>query len=426
MDQIKKIIEKFENFLDCEVRIEGRISSIRRMKNFIFVDLFWKNNKIQLLIMKELGKDLVGGDLLSVKGTCIYTNSMEKSIKVENFKIINKWHAVQGYKTLTFKKKTTPLVAFKEESYERHYIPYAIRNGFRSFLNSKGYLEVQTPVYCKKYNGGRSFPVKSSYLNNHIAFNRGTMEERMQALVGVGFEKIYQLGSVFRSDKEYTFLEGYHRDLNWKDGQNLIRKSLQSVVTQIIECKPHLKNNLTDDIIQNRWIVIDFTEAAVELFGKNILDHIDDTKKLSAYLIKKKIIKNDYKSTESLADSISNMIADQYNTLTIINGFPMWNSPLYKPYKVGEHECIQRSKFFFPGQAGGFDAGVQENDLFRFQKRLKKQRKNWGLKKTDIRVNDSDLEKVLSGGMPPMFGFGINPDRICRIWDDGFNIDPFL
>ncbi len=80
---------------------------------------------------------------------------------------------------------------------------------------------------------------------------------------------------------------------------------------------------------------------------------------------------------------------------------------------------------YIPGQKGGFEIGVQENDFNEFFKRLARQRKEWNLPADDVRIQSSDLEEVIAGGTPPMFGFALNPDRIIKIWRNDVSIDPY-
>jgi len=80
---------------------------------------------------------------------------------------------------------------------------------------------------------------------------------------------------------------------------------------------------------------------------------------------------------------------------------------------------------YIPSQKGGFEIGIQENDYDNFVRRMAEQRKTWNLSEGDERIGDSDLAKILSGGLPPIFGFGLNPDRIVRIWRQDSNIDPY-
>jgi lysyl-tRNA synthetase class 2 len=428
MTDISKILDSFDNLLNKEVSLSGRIINIRKMKTGLFVDLMNKNDVIQLFLSSLDNNNLSTGDLINIRGKCFYTKRGEPTIKIKELQIVNKWNSNIGYKLIKNINNKTPLKIFLKEKYIRCYTSYRIREHIRDFLKKNNFMEVYTPVLCEKYNGGRSFPVKSICNNNIIGYNRATMEEKMQALVGSGFERIFQIGNVFRSLNEFISVEGYASNVNWNDGQMLIRKLLQYVIEEIDKEIDIPANKTMEDIKNNNWKLIDFVEGAVGIYGRKILKPLSDGLLLSKFLVENKIIKNKSILPETAGDIIAKEILKKQDKPTLINGFPLWNSPLYLPCNNDNQiACIQRSKVYFPGLLdGGFDMGVQENNYKRFLKRIEKQRKNWSLQSDDSRVQESELETILSCGMPPMFGFGfLEPDRITRIWRDDCTIDPF-
>lgn len=428
MADINKILDSFDNLLNKEVSLSGRMINIRKMKTGLFIDLMNKNDIIQLFFSSLDSNNLSTGDLINIKGKCFYTKRGEPTIKIEELQIINKWNSDIGYKLVKNINKKTPLKIFLKEKYIRCYTSYRIREHIRDFLKNNNFMEVYTPVLCEKYNGGRSFPVKSICNNNMIGYNRATMEEKMQALVGSGFERIFQIGNVFRSLNEFISVEGYAANVNWNDGQMMIRELLQYVIKEIDKEIDIPANKTIENIKNNNWQLIDFVEGAVEIYGKKILKPLSDGVLLSKYLVENKIIKNKSILPETAGDIIAKEILKKQDKPTLINGFPLWNSPLYLPCDNDNRiACIQRSKVYFPGLLdGGFDMGVQENNYKRFLERIEKQRKNWSLQSDDSRVQESELETILSCGMPPMFGFGfLEPDRITRIWREDCTIDPF-
>ncbi len=424
---ITNIKKNFESFLYTEIIITGRISAIRKMKSSFFVDLLDKGDVIQLYFksFKDVKDNyLNSGDYITIKGECFLTKTNEPSVLVNNIKIINRWKASVGYKELQYLKED-PLLAFSREAYKKNLVAYNLRNYIKDFLRINDFLEVQTPIYCKNFNGGRSFPVKSFYLNKFIAFNRSTMEERMQALIGEGFNKIFQINSIFRSEKELTFLEAYVAYLSWEEGKDLIKELIQSVLNNFNNINLLKESNCTIDLLINKkWIDLDFIQETEKIYGAEVLTYINQPNEFLSFL-KKKEGKN-ISSLEASVDYISQKIANKYGKPVMINGFPEWNSPLYLSYVYKGYNLIKRTKAFLPGQQGGFDLGIQENDFDNFKTKIINQRKRWGLEKKDLRVGDSDLSRVISAGLPQIFGFGINPDRLLEFLDvKKGSIDPF-
>lgn len=394
---IREVSANFSSFLGQGVSVRGRISAVRRMKKSIFVDLIWANSKIQCRFEPGASYAPVCGDLLEVSGICTEASSGEPTVNVSEVSVVSKWRAETDYKKVS-EGGASPLRAFLPGSYETGFFSQTVRNHIRQFLVSRKYLEVQTPILGKNYNGGRSFPVSSSYLNHRIGFNRTTMEDRMQALIAMGYERIFQIGSVFRSESENTFVEGYESFLSWEDGKQLIKDLLAHTIERLLHDGIGDPNSLTEAVMKKDWREVDFCEIS-EL--------------------------NTGSSPETIADTMANAIAEKEGVPTIVNGFPLWSSPLYAPC-VDSADRLQRSRIYFPGQKGGLEIGVQENDYERFMERLVTQREAWKLPVDDERITESDLAKILSGGLPPVFGFGMSPDRIVRIWRKDCTIDPYM
>jgi lysyl-tRNA synthetase class II len=135
------------------------------------------------------------------------------------------------------------------------------------------------------------------------------------------------------------------------------------------------------------------------------------------------LIKKRGLALEGIADEMANTIAQKQKVPTIVNGFPIWSSPLYAPDPSSSR--LLRGRMYLPGQNGGFEIGTQENDYDRFMARLARQRENWNISQDDSRMGESDLASLISGGLPPMFGFALSPDRIVKIWCEDCTIDPY-
>ncbi len=425
MHTIREICDMFTSLLGNDIRARGRITSVRRMKKSVFVDLTLKASKIQCCFEHDSGYRPENGDLVEVFGKCFYTNTKEPTIDVFEVSVVNNWKADVEYGDV-LRSKVNLLQAFSPEAYQRFHYPQAVRNFIRQFLTSRSYFEVQTPILGRNYNGGKSFPVTSSYLGKSIGFNRTTMEDRMQAIIGIGYKRIFQIGSIFRSDKEHTFLEGYEAFLSWEDGKELIKEMLAYVVEKLVQEGIGDVDHTAEDIMNKHWLEIDFFAGAFDKFkmDSELISRAGD--EMVGLLAEKGVLKSNVVSLESIADELANAIASGTGMPTIVNGFPVWSSPLYAPCGVAEFSVqIQRSRMYLPGLKGGFEIGVQENDYDRFLDRLNGQREVWKLSNEDIRIADSDLAKVISGGLPPIFGFGMNPDRILRIWRKDCAIDPY-
>lgn len=423
MLSIQEVRMAFASHLGNSVQVRGRIISVRQMRKSVFADLFSNGFKLQCLFQPNSGFTPHNGDLVEVVGNCIYTKAGEPTIDVSNATVIGKWSAEVDYKKVS-EGRNGPLFAFLPGAREQFHFSQAVRNHIRYFLTSEEYFEVQTPILGRNYNGGKSFPVASFYLNNRIGFNRTTMEDRMQAIVAMGYERVFQIGSVFRSDKELTFLEGYEAYTDWEDGKRRIKQMLSYVAKKLIGEGIGEPNIVSDSIVACNWLEVDFLTAVCEL-TKLVPEEVLAAGNGMAQSVRLTgLVKNGDMSPETVADELANSIAEKTGVPTIINGFPVWSSPLYAVCKSDDRKLV-RSRMYIPGQKGGFEIGIQENDYGNFVRRMAEQRKVWGLSEGDERIGDSDLAKTLSGGLPPIFGFGLNPDRIVRMWRQYCTIDPY-
>jgi len=393
------------------------------MRKSVFADLFSNGFKLQCRFDPAYGFNPHNGDLVEVEGSCIYTRTGESTIDVSSAVVIGKWNAEIDYKKVS-EGRSGPLSAFLPEARGRFHFSQAVRNYIRCFLASERYFEVQTPILGRNYNGGKSFPVASFYLNNRVGFNRTTMEDRMQALMGMGYERVFQLGSVFRSDKELTFLEGYEAYTGWEEGRQRIKQMLAYAVKKLIEEGIGEPNNTSGRIMACDWLELDFLDQVCALANLSPEELIAVGDGVPRSIFKTGLLKNGDSSPETIADELANAVAEKAGVPAIVNGFPVWSSPLYAICGSDNRKLV-RSRMYIPSQKGGFEIGIQENDYDNFVRRMAEQRKTWNLSEGDERIGDSDLAKILSGGLPPIFGFGLNPDRIVRIWRQDSNIDPY-
>lgn len=419
---IKNILDNFSKRLDKEVSTQGRIHNIRSLKNIIFVDLIYRGSKIQCSLISKDAYTINIGDLLSITGTCYKTKSGEPTIKINKLEIVSRWQSEISYKDIS-KVSSSPLKSLGPDTYRSVYYPYTLRKSIREFFDNLGFIEVQTPILGKNYNGGRSFPVISSYKGNKLGYNRTTFEDRMQALIGSGFEKIYQIGSIFRSENEGTFLEGYASGIKWEEGKCLLKDLLAFCVDTLVEKGIGEKTEFISMISNKEWVEVDLFKKVKEIFDideETFIHNIEETKKV---LISYGVIDKSDTSVENIADKTSNYIAQQQQSPIIIDGYPIWSSPLYKEKTNGK---LYRCRLYFPPMIGGFELGIQENDYKKLFNKIKEQRKKWSFKKNDERIIDSDLLKIISGGIPETLGFGLSPDKILKLWDSNFTIDPYF
>lgn len=421
---IDDIINNFLEYHSTTVTTEWRITSIRSMKNIVFLDIFSKWSKLQVILHNNITSlQLNSGDLISVTWTCDYSKKGEKSIIAISYEKLSTRNGQINYKNI-LKNKKSVYKAFTQGKYISLNISYSIYNIILNFLSNKGFMNVITPILCETFNWGRSFPVTSHYLNNKLGYNRTTMEERMQALVWLGFESIFQVGSIFRSSKEIVFIEWYSSVLDFNNGIDLLKSLINFVVQEMNKKWFNLNESISKGLSETQRSEFKYIDLLEDFFGKEVKEYFETPEILLKYLYKKDFILKKVHSFEALADNIMNKILPISQSPIIVSNYPTWSSPLYAiDVNDSKQKSLARARIILPYQQGWFDIWIQENNFQLYTKSIIQQRILYWKLCDDI--YQSDLDKVISWGLPNMFWFWMNIERFVKLRDTNPSIDPF-
>ena len=385
------------------------------MKNYVFADIWRRNEKIQIGFSRASHENWPSsGDLVSVSGQVFVTRTGEKSLLVESWKVVAKWQSDTNYQAVLRNQGDKALEVFVPGSYDRLLVANLGRKYIRQVLEQFDYFEVQTPIVLSRYNGGRSLPIAANYLGENIGFLRITMEERLKAIIASGFDKVFQIGSVFRGSYEFTLLEAFSSYTSWDEGETVVREVLAYTAKELCQVmEPMDKAGLV--ISQNDWEVVDFFEGATNLLKEDMSDLIERGEFLNI-LVERGLSHKPSASVEAFAEDIAAAIAVSITKPCIIRGFPAFASPLYSEWTQGTGSSrIQRSKGFVNGRSI-FDLGNEENKADRIAVNIADQRRRWNLKENDPRNGISDLLRFAYCGLPPMTGFAISIDRLVSLF----------
>ena len=240
-----------------EVSVAGRITAIRRMGKRSFLDIRDGSGKIQLLFQNtnqidenhaKLFKDLDIGDIIGVKGTLLRTRTGEPTIEVADFTLLakslqplpEKWHGLSDVDT-RYRQRYLDLIANAEarKTFQaRSQIIYAMRQ----FLDQRGFIEVETPVLQPSAGGALARP----FITHHHALDqdfylRIATELHLKRLIIGGFDKVYELGRIFRNEgistkhnPEFTTLESYEAYANYNDVMNMVEEMVSTIAQQVL------------------------------------------------------------------------------------------------------------------------------------------------------------------------------------------------
>jgi len=443
-----KIIELIKNqkdWIDKEFKICGRIISMRKMGKASFINIQDSQSKIQLyvktinlpeLVYDDIVRNLDIGDIIGVSGLLFYTKTKELSVKASDLTLLSK-----NIRPLPNLKEKDGKTFFSYEDKELRYrnrhldlitnpeikVVFSIRSLIvkiiRNFLDSHGYLEVDTPVLQPIYGGASAKPF-STFHNTleQKLYLRIASELYLKRLIVGGIEKVYEIGKNFRNEgmdknhnPEFTMLEFYesYSDL---DDMIILTESLFNEIAKNMNKKTFNFNGHKIDF-SKKFTNISMKDLFVEHLGVNVIRCNDE--ELENICNKNDINYKKYPHRGKVIEKIfSNLIEPKLIQPTFVTDYPVEISPLARYKRTDEtNTYVERFELFIAGVeiANSFS---ELNDSFDQKERLLKQQKLLDKGDSEAQVLDEDFIKVLETGMPPTGGVGIGVDRLVMIFSE--------
>lgn len=426
---IKELIGDFREGRD--VTIAGRITALRAHGKSIFGDIRDENARIQLYVKKdEVGEEKFDifcrlidiGDFVGVKGQLFKTRTGEITLKISDFELLakslrplpEKWH---GLKDVEARYRQRYLDLISNENAKKVFVARSkVIAHIREFLNSRGYLEVETPMMHDIPGGAAGKPFKT----HHEALNidlylRIAPELYLKKLLVGGFERVYELNKSFRNEgistrhnPEFTMLEVYTAYYNMKDVMRLTQELINYVAKKIVG-KLHFEYNGIE-IDLSKWETISFADMMKEKF--DIIPE-DDVGTWLAKL-RKKNIKIDGMRLSRM--QIVNIVADilepdvKKHPVFIVDYFTEL-CPLAKT-KAKDPNITERFELFLGGMEVA-NAYSELNDPIEQRRRFEKELAD--KENSEVKRIDEDFLRALEYGMPPAGGLGIGIDRLVML-----------
>jgi len=426
---------------DDVFRIAGRLMSFRKHGKATFSDIKDFTDKIQLYInLKNVGQkkydeflDLDIGDWVGVEGTVFVTHAGELSINVSGFELLSKairilpekWHGLKD-KELRYRQRYLDFTVNPEVK-KVFLTRIKIINAIRKFLNSKGFMEVETPMLQSIPGGAAAKP----FMTHHNALDmdlylRIAPELYLKRLIIGGFEKVFEINRNFRNEgisykhnPEFTMLEFYQAYADYNDMMDLTENLVKFVSEQSIGSlnADYRGNNIK---LEGRWKKLSMLEA-VKKIGKVDVDFNSSMKDLlkAAESFNIEVEKNSGKG--KIINKIFEVVVEpRLIQPTFIKDYPIEISPLAKRHPQDEN-LTQRFELFIGGEeiANAFSELIDPGEQFeRFKIQVKS-------KDEEERITgkiDLDFLKALEYGMPPTGGEGIGIDRLVMVLTNSSSI----
>ena len=454
--KIIDILTEYEKYENKEVKIAGRLMSMRIMGGASFCEIQDFENRIQLYVQRDsicpnedktlyntvFKKLLDLGDFIGVEGVVFKTKVGEISIHVTNFKLLSK-----ALKPLPSAKDDGGKVhcAFSntEQKYRQRYVDLILnkdsRNVFktrikiiqliRDYLNNFGYYEVETPILQPLYGGAAARPFKTHHNTLDVdMYLRISNELYLKRLIIGGFEGVYEFSKDFRNEgmdrfhnPEFTQIELYvaYKDYKWM--MNFVETMLQNIV----------KNICGGLILKNQEVEIDFSRfekytmievikkyTGVDISGMNEAQLRNFAKELNIEI-------SDNLGYGKIIDEIFGAMCEP-NLIqpTFITDYPIEMSPLAKQ-KNNDPNFVERFELFINGKECA-NAFSELNDPLEQKKRFQEELEMARRGDPEAMQMDNDFINAMMYGMPPTAGVGIGIDRLTMLLTGAKSIQDVL
>jgi lysyl-tRNA synthetase, class II len=426
------------------IKIAGRIMAIRRMGKASFAHLQDQEGKIQIYLRKDdIGdsydafKLLDIGDIIGIEGFVFKTKTGEISVHVTAMSLLSKTlRPLPIAKEITDEqgnKTVFDQFADKELRYRQRYVDLVVNPGIkdvfikrskiisamRNYLDSSGYLEVETPILQPLYGGAAAKPFTTHHNTlDTTLYLRIADELYLKRLIVGGFNGVYEISKDFRNEgmdkthnPEFTMMELYvpYKDYEWmmKYTEQMIFKICQNVYNNVEFEYEGNKINFNPP-----WKRVSMVEAIKEKTGVDILSASSDELKEAA-----KKVGADVKHIEGIGKLIDEIfsIAVQPELInpTFVTDYPVEISPLAKKHR-SKTGLVER----FEGYAAGRElcnAFSELNDPIDQKERFEGQVKMREEGDEEAHQIDEDFIRALEYGMPPTAGLGIGIDRLVML-----------
>ena len=440
----QQIRDNFEELEEKDVMIAGRITSWRDMGKANFIDIRDDSGRMQVYVrIDDIGEDNFKefkkwdlGDIVGVSGFVFKTRRGEISVHAKSIKLLSKsllplpekWHGLKD-KEERYRKRYLDLIAnpeIKDTFVKRSMILREIR----SFLDSKGYLEVDTPVLHTLEIGAAARP----FVTHHNALDidmylRIETELYLKRLIVGGFDRVYEVGRIFRNEgmdathnPEFTSIEMYQAYTDYYGMMDLIEEMYRTVALKVCgtDTVPYQGKEIE---IGKPWKRMTMKEAVKEFTGLDYDSWTSDADAVAQAKTKHAEIADTATKGEVLIELFEEFVEDKLIQPTIIYDYPVENSPLAKR-KPTDPAFTERFEYFINACEFG-NAFSELNDPIDQRERFTKQVMEKRKQGANAQI-DEDFLTALEYGLPPTGGLGMGLDRFVMLLTDSASIRDVL
>ncbi|MBN1644648.1 lysine--tRNA ligase [Candidatus Woesearchaeota archaeon] len=423
-----------------KVSIAGRITGLRRMGKVTFLHTLDDTGKIQAYFSQDnLGEDTYKklklfdiGDWIGITGTIFKTKTGEVTIQAEDYTILckairplpEKWH---GLKDVELRYRLRHLDLLMNENVRKTFLKRTeIIKAIREFFEQKKYLEVDTPVLQTIYGGANARPFSTHHHELDMKmYLRISLELFHKRLIIGGFDRVYEIGKVFRNEgidtshnPEFTLLECYQSYADYEDMLHLVEDLYDFVAKKILgTTKIEYQGKIID--LKKPWARLTMTEAIKKYTGEDI-DSIneEDIKELvSKYSLE---IEGKPLKWKIIDELFKKEVEPHLIQPIFITHHPKETTPLCKQCRKYPDK-IERFEPFINGWEIG-NAYSELNDPVKQRELLEEQAEQLRAGEEEAHPMDEEFVQSIECGMPPTGGLGLGIDRMIMLLTNSASI----
>lgn len=441
----KEIKDNFTDMEGKEVSVAGRLMSKRVMGKASFCDIQDRDGRIQSYVSKtEVGEESYAdfkkfdiGDIVGIKGIVFKTQKDEISVKAHEIVLLSKslqilpekFHGLKD-QDLRYRQRYVDIIVnpeVKDAFFKRSAIIKSIRN----FLDNREFLEVETPMLQNIPGGAAARP----FITHHNALDidmymRIALELPLKRLIVGGFERVYEIGRVFRNEgmsikhnPEFTLLELYQAYTDYYGMMDITEQMIKNIAKEVIGStvinyqsteidfeKPFERITMLDAV--KKYTGVDFNEIDTLEKAREIAK--EHNVKFEAHHLKGDILNLFFEE----------FVEEKLIQPTFLMDHPVEISPLTKR-KPDNPDYTERFELFIVGREFA-NAYSELNDPIDQRERFAHQEELRQCGDEEANMIDEDFMLSLEYGMPPTGGLGIGIDRLVMLFTDASSIRDIL
>jgi lysyl-tRNA synthetase, class II len=403
-------------------RLAGRVMARRDMGKLVFLDLVDRSGRIQLICPGDTAGDLHLGDVVGVAGKPARSRRGEPSLQVDELEPLARIRAplpdtFHGVADVELRHRKRYLDLLMNEDVRADFILRTrIVAAVRRYLDSEGFLEVETPILQPRYGGAFAEPFVTHHNERDTdLYLRIATELYLKRLVVGGLEKVYELGKDFRNEgasfkrnPEFTMVEWYEAYADYRDTMRRTEELVEFVAretlgtttvtfkgSEIDLAAPWKRIRLVDELKELDLWTSDYDELKRRLEARDV------------------DVSRDVTWSQLVDKAVTAYVEPRLVEPTILYDYPIELSPFARATD-DDPRVVERFEYYVGGMELG-NAFSELNDPDEQAERFAMQAHEGAGGNVEAEPGDPDYVEALSYGMPPTGGCGLGIDRLAMV-----------